>query len=69
MKRVLFSGVHGVGKSFFLKKISQRIEGYDIYSASALIEKYHASTDAGYKRVKNVDENQDILVRAIKEIA
>lgn len=68
MKRILFSGVHGVGKSFFLKKISQKIEGYDIYSASALIEKYHASTDAGYKRVKNVDGNQDILIGAIKEI-
>lgn len=67
MKSILFSGVHGVGKGFFLKKINKEIEGYTIYSASTLIEKYQPSTDAGYKKVRNVKNNQDILIKAIKE--
>lgn len=68
MKNILLSGVHGVGKGFFLEKISEEIIGYNIYSASALIEKYKPSTDAGYKKVRNVKKNQDILIKAIKEI-
>ncbi len=68
MTSILFSGVHGVGKGFFLDKMNKEIEGYNIYSASALIEKYQASTDAGYKKVSNVKNNQDVLTRAIKEV-
>lgn len=67
MKSILFSGVHGVGKGFFLKKINKEIEEYNIYSASTLIEKYKSSTDAGYKKVRNVKNNQDILIKAVKE--
>lgn len=67
MKSILFSGVHGVGKGFFLKKVYKEIEQYNIYSASALIEKYQPSTDAGYKKVSNVKNNQDVLITAIKE--
>lgn len=67
MKSILFSGVHGVGKGFFLEKINKEIAGYNIYSASTLIEKYQPSTDAGYKKVRNVKNNQDILIKAIKE--
>ena len=67
MKSILFSGVHGVGKGFFLKKIIKEIEGYNVYSASALIEKYNPSTDAGYKKVCNVKDNQEALVKAVKE--
>ena len=32
-----------------------------------MIEKYQPSTDAGYKKVRNVKNNQDILIKAIKE--
>lgn len=67
MKSILFSGVHGVGKGFFLEKIKKEIEEYNIYSASTLIEKYQPSTDAGYKKVRNVKNNQDILIKAMKE--
>lgn len=67
MKSILFSGVHGVGKGFFLEKIEKEIKGYNIYSASTLIEKYQPSTDAGYKKVHNVKNNQDILIKAVKE--
>ena len=67
MKNILFSGVHGVGKGLFLEKIKKEIEGYSIYSASTLIEKYQPATDAGYKKVRYVKNNQDILIKAIKE--
>lgn len=67
MMSILFSGVHGVGKGFFLEKVNKEIEGYNIFSASALIEKYQPATDAGYKKVSNVKNNQDVLIEAIKE--
>lgn len=67
MKNILFSGVHGVGKGFFLEKIKKEIEGYSIYSVSTLIEKYQPATDAGYKKVRHVKNNQDSLIKAIKE--
>lgn len=67
MKSFLFSGVHGVGKGFFLEKVKKEIEGYNVFSASKLIEKYQPSTDAGYKRVSNVKNNQEVLIAAIKE--
>lgn len=67
MKTILFSGVHGVGKGFFLDKVKENIQNYDVYSASKLIERYQPSTDAGYKKVSNVNNNQDILIKAIKE--
>lgn len=67
MKAILFSGAHGVGKGFFLNKVKENIHHYDVYSASKLIEKYQPSTDAGYKKVSNVSNNQDILIKAIRE--
>lgn len=67
MKAILFSGAHGVGKGFFLDKVKENIQHYDVYSASKLIEKYQPSTDAGYKKVSNVSNNQDILIKAIRE--
>lgn len=67
MKAILFSGAHGVGKGFFLDKVKENIHHYDVYSASKLIEKYQPSTDAGYKKVSDVNNNQDILIKAIKE--
>lgn len=67
MKVILFSGAHGVGKGFFLDKVKENIQHYDVYSASRLIERYQPSTDAGYKKVSNVNNNQDVLIKAIKE--
>lgn len=66
MKAVLLSGVHGVGKSFLLKAIKTDLSEYTIYSASGLIEKYKLSDDAGFKKVRNVKINQQILVESIK---
>ncbi len=67
MKAFLFSGVHGVGKGFFLNKLENN-SLYHIYTASALIERYHSSADAGYKRVSNVKSNQETLIRGMKEV-
>lgn len=66
MKAILLSGVHGVGKGLLLENLKVDLEGYIVYSASGLIEKYKASADAGYKRVQNVKKNQEILIEAIK---
>ena len=67
MKLFLLSGAHGVGKGFFLKRVKYDIQDYEVLSASGLIERHHTSTDAGYKKVSNVDNNQDVLIRAINE--
>ncbi len=64
---ILFSGVHGVGKGYFLDKVKESLRHYVIFSASKLIEKYQPSTDAGYKKVTDVKHNQDILIKAIRE--
>ena len=67
MKAILLSGVHGVGKGYLLERIKTDLAGYKIYSASGMIEKYKESTDAGFKRVKNVKQNQEFLIASIKE--
>lgn len=67
MRIILLSGAHGVGKGFFLNKVRENIRQYDVYSASDLIERYQPSTDAGYKKVNNVNKNQEILIKAIYE--
>ncbi|MBR4732670.1 MAG: AAA family ATPase [Lachnospiraceae bacterium] len=69
MSVIMFSGVHGVGKGYFLEKNKNSLQQYKIYSASKLIEKYQPSTDAGYKKVSDVNHNQEILIRAIREEA
>lgn len=57
---ILFSGVHGVGKGYFLKHrdISDQ---YTVVSASYLISKHKKPADAGYKKVKDISKNQDVL--------
>lgn len=66
MKAILLSGVHGVGKSFLLENMKTALSEYIVYSASSLIEKYKVSADAGYKKVRDVKKNQQILIEAIK---
>ena len=66
MKAILLSGVHGVGKSSFLENIQEELNEYIVYSASNLIAKYKVCADAGFKKVKNVKKNQEILIEAIR---
>ena len=68
MSIILFSGVHGVGKGYFLNKMDHILKDYSVYTASQLIERYQLSSDAGYKRVNNVKNNQDVLICALEQI-
>lgn len=67
VKTFLFSGVHGVGKGFFLNRVKSEIENYTLLSASDLIGKYKSAADAGYKKVAQVNKNQDVLINALNQ--
>lgn len=62
---ILFSGVHGVGKGYFLKNVLGESEEFVVLEASKLISKYKEAADSGYKKVANVSQNQDILLDAL----
>lgn len=63
-KVILLSGVHGVGKGYLLKKLVND-DQFKIVEASGLISRYKKADDAGYKRVNNVFDNQQILLKAL----
>ncbi len=67
MKTVIISGVHGVGKGFYLNKFKELYSEYEIIQASALIKKHRNSTDAGYKKVLDVEDNQRLLINLLKQ--
>lgn len=64
-KLFLLSGVHGVGKGYFLKNILKDDSNYTIFEASSLIRQYKDAEDAGYKMVKDVSDNQKVLLEAL----
>lgn len=64
-KLFLLSGVHGVGKGYFLKNILKDDSNYTILEASNLIRQYKEAEDAGYKMVKDVSDNQRVLLKAL----
>ena len=64
-KLFLLSGVHGVGKGFFLKNVLKDDCNYTISEASRLIRQYKDAEDAGYKMVNDVSDNQKILLEAL----
>lgn len=68
MKRkiILLSGVHGVGKGYFLSKNFMEEDKFAIFEASELISRYKKADDAGYKKVKDVLNNQKVLLAALK---
>lgn len=64
MKKIIFiSGVHGVGKGYILKKISEDFS-FPCYSASSLIKSFNNHCDEN-KVVANVSENQNLLLSSI----
>ncbi len=65
---ILFSGVHGVGKGFFISKNIKVMDPVICIGASTLIRQYQNSEDAGYKKVKNVWENQETLLKALQHV-
>ena len=65
-KLFLLSGVHGVGKGYFLENILKGNDStYTILEASKLIRQYKDAEDAGYKMVKDVSDNQKVLLKAL----
>ena len=64
-KLFLLSGVHGVGKGYFLQNILEDDSNYTILEASSLIKQYKDAEDAGYKMVNNVSDNQKVLLEAL----
>lgn len=64
-KSILLSGAHGVGKGYFLQKNFVNDIRFEILGASKIISKYKQPEDAGYKQVKNISNNQDILLKAL----
>lgn len=62
---IFVSGIHGVGKDYFLKNIEEKI-GVKSYSASELIKKYGNIQFSNDKKTKDIEGNQDYLLQAIK---
>jgi len=60
------SGIHGVGKGYLGKKISESMN-VSVYTASDLIRQYGQQAIDG-KIVSNINRNQDLLISAIQEI-
>ena len=65
-RRIILSGVHGVGKGYFIKNKLEHISNLTVISASGIIAQYHDAEDAGNKRVNDVDGNQKLLLEAVK---
>lgn len=64
---IILSGGHGGGKGYYLQENVISKFAVDIVSASGLISKYKKPTDAGYKLVTDVNDNQEILFKALKQ--
>ncbi|BFT76142.1 ATP-binding protein [Paenibacillus sp. P36] len=64
---IFIGGIHGVGKTSLCKLLSKE---YNIpsYSASKLISDAKNIEFADNKRVKDIDNNQEILIRALNQI-
>lgn len=65
---LMLSGVHGVGKGYFIQKVSSILGDYRVCTASELIHEERKASDAGYKRVSNVKLNQEILISKLNEL-
>lgn len=57
-------GVHGVGKTTFASSVSDAT-GILCKSAGALIKSHRDSTQGAAKQVKNVPQNQNLLLESI----
>lgn len=66
MKEIIFiSGIHGVGKSTFSKNLSDCLN-IPCYSASSLIRKQNEELFFPNKQIKNITNNQNVLLQAIE---
>ncbi len=66
-RRIILSGVHGVGKGHFIKNKLANVSNLTVISASGIIAQYHDAEDAGNKRVNDVEGNQNLLLETLKD--
>jgi adenylate kinase len=67
IKVIFIGGVHGVGKTFFCKKVSEKID-FPHYSSSDLIAKQKRELLGPDKRVADTKGNQDYLFDALESL-
>jgi len=64
---IFIGGIHGVGKTTLCEKLVENLH-FNHYSASQLIKMLkNEDGDNKNKRVKNIAENQDLLITAINQ--
>lgn len=63
---IFIAGVHGVGKTTICNKIKKEVN-LNTYSSSDLIKRYNSSILSEEKQVNDVNDNQDILLKAISK--
>lgn len=63
---IFIAGVHGVGKTTICNKIKKEVN-LNTYSSSDLIKRYNSSILSEEKQVNNVNDNQNILLKAISK--
>jgi len=64
---IFIGGVHGVGKSFFCDQVFTKLD-LKSYSASNLISELKNEQFTMDKRIKDIDDNQDYLLEAVKRL-
>lgn len=64
---IILGGVHGVGKSYFCSLLKQNVH-MTTYSASKLIAKQKQITLPKDKYTKDINENQQHLITAIRTL-
>lgn len=64
---IFISGVHGVGKSYFCKKLKE-MAGIESYISSQLIEQKKKVSFASDKKTTDIENNQNYLLVAVEEL-
>ena len=67
IRTIFVAGVYGVGKDYLCNKISN-FSGIKNFSASQLISNINNENYVKNKSVKNIDDNQSILIREVSRL-
>ena len=62
---ILVAGIHGVGKSSYCQTLKSKLD-IPIISASETIYSYLHEFSPQNKQVENIDDNQHVLIRALR---
>lgn len=64
---IFVSGVHGVGKSYFCKRLNEDI-GIESYASSDLIGQKKNVSFTTDKKIAGIDDNQNYLITAVEAL-